>query len=165
MSPRSFSSGCLQCADPNLPGLRVRRPLPDQPLGLGNLGIDDLGDPRRFRYRFVGTAIDGVNGQFRTGKYLDKIDLGGLTEKTVAMMHDVVDRREPSYFQGEFVCRDDRILRYERVAMPLTSDGKTVTSILVGLQYLLVVESYPTSRYEKLPAYLGWREKLRSLFP
>jgi len=127
--------------------------------------FDVVGDPRRFRFRFAGTAIDELNGQFRTGKYLDEIDLGGLTNKTVVMMHDVVDRREPSYYRGKFVCRDNRIVRYERVAMPLTSDGKTVDSILIGLQYLLFGRPCQTSRYEKLPAYLGWWKKLHNLLP
>ena len=117
--------------------------------------LDVVGDPRRFQYRFVGTAIDGTNGQFRTRKYLDEIDMGDLSEKVLAMMHEVVARHEPLFFLGEYVGRDTRILRFEQVAMPLTVDGQTVTSILVGLQYLLVVASSDTTHCEELPALVS----------
>ena len=113
--------------------------------------LDVVGDPRRFRFRLAGTAVDGMNGQYRTGKYLDEIDLGSVTAKTIAMMHDVVDRREPSFFHGEFVGGDTRTLEYERVAMPLSSDGRTVDSILVGLQYVLKIESDQSLNIENFP--------------
>lgn len=98
--------------------------------------LDVMGSPRRYRYRFCGTAVDGINGQYRTGKYLDEIDLGALSEPTVTMMHEVVDRRAPSYIIGEFTGRDGVPFRYERIAMPLSSDGDEIDSILVGIEYL-----------------------------
>ena len=76
---------------------------------------------------------------------------------TVDKMHQTVERHEPSYFLGEFIARDTRTLRYERVAMPLTSDGKTVSSILAALQCMLVVTSCPSPNCEHLPDYTSSR--------
>ncbi len=104
---------------------------------LPNLIILDVEErPRRYRYRFVGTAVDAKSGQYRTGKYLDEIDLGKLKRRTIAMMDRVADDRTPSHFIGEYQDREGCTLRYERVAMPLSSDGARVDAILVGKNYV-----------------------------
>jgi len=95
---------------------------------------------RRFRYRYVGSAIDGTNGEYRTKKYLDEINLGNVSAAAIETMERAVEDRAPSHAIGDFVDSAGRALNYERLALPMTKDGKSVSSILVGLQYLLVVD-------------------------
>ena len=100
--------------------------------------LDVVANPRRFHCRFAGTAIDGKNGKFLTDTYIGDVETGGLGSEAVAVMENVVDEQSPAHLNGEFMRPDDTIDRYERIALPLSSDGTTVDAILVGIAYAQV---------------------------
>ncbi len=104
--------------------------------------MDVVGEPRRFRFRLAGTAVEARSGQFRTGRYLDEIDLGQVSEETLAMMHGVVDERLPSFHQGRYQGLNGEWLQFERIAMPLSADGDCVDAILVGIEYVPLRPSF-----------------------
>lgn len=97
--------------------------------------LDVTDDSREFHFRYAGTEIDGRRGQFLTDKYVGDIEVGGLSADSVDTLRDVVEQCEPRYFKGEFRDADGALQRYERVAMPLSTDGKTVDAILAGVRY------------------------------
>lgn len=106
---------------------------------LPNTAILDVSqDCRAFHFRYAGTDIDGRRGQFLTHKCVSDLDNCGLDQSSVEVLQDVVASREPRYFQGEYRDLDGSLHRYERVAMPLSSDGKTIDGILAGLRYTSV---------------------------
>ena len=94
--------------------------------------VDVLRDPLRFRYRLAGTAIVQSYGREVTGKYLDEIDLNGHQHAIIAEYKKVVEEKEASCATWEFTRHDGRHLRYERLALPLSSDGKIIDMLFGG---------------------------------
>src|SRR3546814_7848572 len=83
-----------------------------------------------FRSRYLihrmGTQIVTWYGCDITGRYLDEIDFGGRTGFTFSLLDQVVDRCVPGHMTGEYTKQDARTIRYERLFMPLSSDGSSV---------------------------------------
>lgn len=106
---------------------------------LPNIVILDVEADGRFRYRFVGTAVDGLGGEYLTNRFLDEVRHGGLCAATLATLQNVVTGAQPSYSAGECKGGDGMTRHYERIAMPLRSNGRDVDNILVGLTYTPVM--------------------------
>jgi hypothetical protein len=117
--------------------------------------FDIEGDPWRFRYRYVGTCIDGTNGQFRTGRYLDEMDLGEINDRTHAKLSLACHNKEPSHTRGQFTEQNGKVMHFERLALPLASNRETVDSMLVGVHYLRMIHSSGIVKFEDPPAYLS----------
>jgi len=126
-------------------GLRRGRPAParadidpSQIAGiLPNIGLFDVEDsPRRYRIRLMGTRIVSWYGCDLTGRYLDEMDFGEAGKSTFAILDEVVDRVAPAYMTGEYTKQDGRVIRYERLFMPLSSDGTRVDMVF-GAAYRL----------------------------
>ncbi len=138
-----YAAWAQKCRDGRLPGRAEIDPT-EMPECMQYMMIFDVEEhPRRYRYRFVGTHIDARSSDVRTGRYLDEIDLGKLRGQIIAMMHGVADDRAPNYFQGQYEEHCGRPLQYERVAMPLASDGENVDAILVGIEYVPLTDEPP----------------------
>ncbi|MCZ6605958.1 MAG: PAS domain-containing protein [Alphaproteobacteria bacterium] len=103
---------------------------------LPNIVILDVEGPAKFRFRFAGTAVDGQGGQFLTDRYVDEIETGGLSSQNFGGLAQVVESREPSYLSGAFKAGEGLTHHFERVAMPLSCDGRRVDAILVGIIYM-----------------------------
>lgn len=97
-------------------------------------------DPMRFFYRLVGTAIVSGFGTDFTGQFVDEMNIGEQAAKNAAMMRSVTETGNVSYYAGEFKKDDRRYMRQERIAMPLSSDGTTIDTILVGLNWMRIDE-------------------------
>jgi len=94
------------------------------------------GKPRRYRIRLMGTQIVEWYGCDLSGRYLDEIDFGHGPQFTFALLDQVVDRRQAGHMTGEYTKQDGRTIRYERLFMPLASDGSRV-DMLIGAAYEL----------------------------
>lgn len=114
------------------PTRREIRPEDIPPSMLPRICIIDVmaGQPHRFRFRLVGTEIITEYGGDPTGKFLDEIDLGHMTEQIVAEYENVTSTAEPISGRWRYAKNDKRSLNYEHVMMPLSDDGITVTHLL-----------------------------------
>lgn len=84
------------------------------------------------RVRLMGTAIRDGFGEEATGQDIETMDFGELREPIIASFRLVVNTQQPDYIHGEYTKSDGRHVRVERIALPLSADGVTVTQILVG---------------------------------
>jgi hypothetical protein len=90
-------------------------------------------NPMRFWFRSVGGTISAAYGENITGKYVDEIDLDDMQKEIIADYKTAAVEARPVYSRCEYVKGDDqRHLRYERLLLPLSSDGHTVDMLLGG---------------------------------
>lgn len=94
--------------------------------------VDVLRGPLRFRYRLAGTEIVRSYGQELAGRYLDEIDLNGHQSEIIAEYKEVAERGDAACATWDYTRHDGRHLRYERLALPLSSDAKTVDMLFGG---------------------------------
>ncbi|HMA16254.1 MAG: PAS domain-containing protein [Bacteroidota bacterium] len=108
---------------------------------LPHIGLFDVETaPRRYRIRLMGTEIVRWYGCDLSGRYLDEIDFGHGPQFTFALLDQVVDRRQAGHMSGEYTKQDGRTIRYERLFMPLASDGRHV-DMVIGAAYELPPEA------------------------
>ena len=95
--------------------------------------IDVLGDPPRFRLRLFGTGLVAAYGQDLTGKFVDKVDLGAIGAGIVAELTKIVREIRCCVVRVAFTkVLDGRHVEYERIGLPLSEDGRTVSMLLFG---------------------------------
>lgn len=106
-----------------------------------HIGLFDVEHaPRRYRIRVMGTEIVRWYGCDLSGRYLDEIDFGQGQQFTFALLDQVVDRREAGHMTGEYTKQDGRTIRYERLFMPLASDGRRA-DMVIGAAFELPPEA------------------------
>jgi hypothetical protein len=103
--------------------------------------IDVIGDPPRFKMRLVGTRVVEAFGQEVTGKFVDEIDLSTISPAVHARGHAAVADCRPDLHVWEYTKADGRHIKYERIILPLSSDGRRVDQLLCGYA---VHEAYQT---------------------
>ena len=85
-------------------------------------------NPRRFRYRLVGTELTAVMGRELTGRYIDEMPF--LFRKLALPAYaEVMERAAPTYRKIDAVEALWRI-RYERLLLPLSDRGLRIDTIL-----------------------------------
>lgn len=93
---------------------------------------DVVGTPPRFRIRLAGTHVVEAYGEEITGRYADELDFNGIGPEVLAALQAVVRTGRPGVVRRDFVKQDGRPLRYERLVLPLSSDGVTVDKLFGG---------------------------------
>ncbi|MBI1206893.1 MAG: PAS domain-containing protein [Azospirillum sp.] len=118
-----------------LPGRADFDPL-DVPRHLGNLFLIDVSpEPRRYRYRLVGTAIVHAMGRDATGKAIDELyDPASLMAATAAFTY-VATRRVPLYCRGNLPVLHKDHLFFDMLVLPLAADGETVDMLLGEINF------------------------------
>jgi hypothetical protein len=106
--------------------------------------MDVLEDPPRFRIRLAGTHITSDYGCEITGAFLDQLDLGDHREDVLAQYRWVVDRHRPRVDCWAYAKTDRRWIEYERLILPLSSDGKIIDKLLCGMVIEKTIPSFPT---------------------
>ncbi len=99
--------------------------------------------PRRYRFRVIGTGIVDGFGEDRTGGYFDEVDLGDVADEASRGLDEVVETRSPRYLTGEFVKKNGRHIRFERISLPLSSNGTDVDMIFNGVAYMPLSDKEP----------------------
>jgi hypothetical protein len=91
--------------------------------------------PLRFRFRLIGTAIVKGFNQDLTGRYFDEIE--HMPEQRVLNQHlmAVATWGPPLCAMLDYTHKDGRFVRYERLALPLSSDGTTVDMLFGGIVF------------------------------
>jgi hypothetical protein len=98
--------------------------------------LDVVGDLPRFRFSFCGTRLADDYGEDLTGKFFDEIDLGSVSAQTNSFLTTIVRECRPQVVRARYAKhRDGRRVEFERVALPLSEDGKTVNMILCAYAY------------------------------
>jgi hypothetical protein len=114
----------------------ARRDILPEDLGglLGNLFMVDVvrdDGYTRFRYRLVGTALSAVMDQDLTGRFIDQMPF--LFRKfALPAYREVLRVRRPTYKQTN-AFEGWMVIRYKRLLLPLSSDGRTIDIVLGGI--------------------------------
>jgi hypothetical protein len=92
--------------------------------------LDVVGEPKRFRYRLIGTKIVDHVGRDSTGKFQEEAYSPEQAAENNAMYRWICDNRKPLRNFGaiNWVGRD--FYKYEIANLPLAADGETVNIIL-----------------------------------
>jgi hypothetical protein len=85
----------------------------------------------RLRYRLAGDAFREMYGEKLIGKFMDEIDTDHVTAAYIGEYARAA-AEGPVVRQWKFIKNSGRHLEYERIIMPLASDGKTVDMFLGG---------------------------------
>jgi hypothetical protein len=105
---------------------------------LPNIFLVDVEEaPRRYRVRLAGTEVVACFGVDMTGKTIDQYDLADERASVLEQYDLVVATREPSYKRHEFwTAAYEHHLNYERLLLPLSSDGDHIDKML-GCTFVL----------------------------
>jgi hypothetical protein len=97
--------------------------------------LDVEPDPRRIRFRLLGTAVVNGLGRDLTGKYLEELRLNKIQRAMYAEYQRVAAAGEPACTTWEYTREDGRHVRLERLVLPLSSDGVVIDMLLVGIAF------------------------------
>jgi hypothetical protein len=96
--------------------------------------VDVDGD--KFRYRMVGSALDGVIGVNATGRYIDEMmPPGAYANYVIGIFAELMREKVPIYAECEHADLEVEPHATLRLVMPLTDDGASVSAALVGLVF------------------------------
>jgi hypothetical protein len=100
---------------------------------LPHVGLIEIGpSPQRFQFRLVRTEVVRAVCLELTGHYLDEIDLHDHRARIIEQYAKAANSAEPVCSIEEYTLKDGRHLRYERMLLPLSNDGKSVDMLLGG---------------------------------
>ena len=97
--------------------------------------IDVVEGGARYRYRLVGTSLVEAFGGEYTGKYLDELFTSERLANARRVYGTVVERRLPVFLRNRYSTTLDVEMIANRLYMPLSPDGRTVTLILGALTF------------------------------
>ncbi len=94
--------------------------------------VDVLHQPRRYRYRLVGSCIVEASAENRTGQFFDDVDFFQDNPGVMEQYDSVVDDGTPHLTLEPFLNHSNN-MTYEakRLLLPLSADGATVDMLLV----------------------------------
>jgi hypothetical protein len=92
--------------------------------------LDVIGEPRRFRYRLIGTNIVAGVGRDSTGSYQEEVYSAQDAESNNTLYRGICATRMPMRTFGRIKWVGREFLKYECAYMPLADDGATVNIIL-----------------------------------
>lgn len=97
--------------------------------------VDVLQDTQRFRYRVMGTAVAQMLGEDWTGRFVDEIP--DIHKSVQQHFEETAQTRKPTVRLNEYDRYDssliqDKLIRYERLLLPLAEGNDSVTMLLGG---------------------------------
>lgn len=95
--------------------------------------LDVLPGTPRFRFRLVGTQVASFTGRDMTGRTVDEAAYGIHTHDAIKVYSSSIDRRGPTYGFNRAVAVGRETLVVEWLNLPLSSDGKAVDVLIIGL--------------------------------
>ncbi len=103
----------------------------DIPKLLSNIILIDVQRaPIRFRARLCGTEVDRLLGRNFTGCYLDDMTIGYFERDILLDYAEVVLHKRPKVARRSILAANGNWLRYQRLLLPLSSDGWAVDKLL-----------------------------------
>lgn len=119
--------------DRAMPSRKDLDPLHIPPEFLPNLMlIDVLSEPRRYRYRLVGTHVTTASGEDRTGQTFEKVGFFKVHPVVLEQYDRVVNTGQPLHSLEPFTnFISGSTYDVDRLLLPLSSDGRTVDMLIV----------------------------------
>jgi len=119
--------------DRAMPSRKDLDPLHIPPEFLPNLMlIDVLQEPRRYRYRLIGTHVVTASGEDRTGRTFENVGFFKVHPIVVEQYDKVVDTGQPLHSLEPFTNFTSGVTyTVDRLLLPLSSDGCTVEMLIV----------------------------------
>ncbi|MGP1397760.1 MAG: PAS domain-containing protein [Inquilinaceae bacterium] len=96
--------------------------------------VDVEHNPRRYRFRLVGTELVTVYGRDYTNMYLDQLDVDAHFREINRDYDTAVESMGPVCNIFDYVMDRGKHRRFERLLLPL-SDNQTTVTMLLGGQY------------------------------
>lgn len=81
----------------------------------------------------MGTTFEEQYGESVTGKFIEDLDFGDDKNRILEAYDRIIETKEPVYIWSEYEKSDGRVMHFERIALPLSDDGETVTGVLGGI--------------------------------
>jgi len=98
--------------------------------------IDVQNDPRRFRYRLIGTRIVSASAEDRTGQFFDDVYFFKHYPETFEHYNLVVDNAAPHLSLEPFRnYSNNTSYQAKRLILPLANDGETVDMLMVYFHF------------------------------
>jgi len=101
-----------------------------------SLLVVEAGDPPRFRYRRMGSAIvqDRRHRRIKdaTGHYADEVDFHQPVTDVIGPFCEVVRNAHPYREYGQYDSGDYALLHYEWVVLPLAGEDERVSFLMTG---------------------------------
>lgn len=106
---------------------------------LGFLDVDTSGYSERYLIRFNGATIARVYGKTDCrGKYLDEVIPSHHYEQAQTPYRQTVASGCPVYTIHDVTDSDGRVVHYERLLLPYSSDGQGIDRILASFEFVCV---------------------------
>ena len=96
--------------------------------------IDVMDTSPKYRVRLMMSEFEEQYGEPVTGRYVEDLDLGSDKEAILRGYDQLVATREPFHMSSTYKKEDGRRMRFERIAMPLSTSGKRVDMVLGGME-------------------------------
>lgn len=98
--------------------------------------IDALHDPRRYRYRLVGTNVVGATGEDRTGRFFDEVRFFRSFPTVLQQYEMVVETGQPLYSLEPFTNTFTGVVyEVDRLMLPLSNGGQVADMIMVLFEF------------------------------
>ena len=110
----------------------------DIPALLQHIGLVDVeSQPRRYRYRLVGSYMQTMFGENYQGRYLDEARHARYRAFLTDLYSDAVEQRRPIHSEAVFDYGSDRVVTIHRLVLPLAeNDGGPVTMLLFANAFI-----------------------------
>jgi hypothetical protein len=112
--------------------------------------------PRRFRFRLIGTQVCTWAGRDVTGMYLDDPAYGARGADIMRQYDEVVERGVPFYTEQPAARPERDYVFYERLVLPLATDGRAIDILLCGIDVLTPTPDLRAGRFRHM-----WDEPVR----
>ena len=94
--------------------------------------IDVLNEPRRYRYRLVGTHVVTASGEDRTGRTFENVGFFKIHPAVLEQYARVVETGQPLHSLEPFTnFISGSTYEVDRLLLPLSSDGRSVDMLIV----------------------------------
>lgn len=97
--------------------------------------IDVEHEPRRYRFRLIGSKMTEVLGRDCTGRYVDDLYERDFYHTAVEPYEVVLRDRRPVTSHGNMKRMGKEFLRFQSLDLPLSGDGERVDMIIKGTEF------------------------------
>jgi hypothetical protein len=97
--------------------------------------IDVEHEPKRYRFRLIGSRMTEVLGRDSTGRYVDELYDDDFYQTAVGPYERVLRDRRPVTSHGNMKRMGKEFLRFHSLDLPLSSDGERVDMIMKGTEF------------------------------
>jgi len=99
------------------------------------IDFEGEGAARRYRFRLFGTEHVEFNQRDLTGKFIDEVFRPDDAARVAEAYARVIEDRAPHYWRTNVMLPGREFVHYERLILPLASDGESVDMLIGVFQF------------------------------